>query len=117
MTTTLEMNLRRSDLKCLETGRGFSLKDASGVELTSLKGRVWLTMEGERRDIDLYPGATYTIERDGLTLLNALEPSMVQVHIPLGRRTLWRGWIERFWNWLVRAAEVRARARMTRSHR
>lgn len=114
-TTAMTLNLTDANV-CLPSGHGLSLKNAAGVVLTSLKGRVWLTMEGERRDIDLHPGASYTIDRDGLTLVNALEPSVVQVRIPHVRRTPWRGWIERFWNWLARAAEVRARARIARGN-
>lgn len=114
-TTAFTLNLTDSNV-CLPAGHGLSLKDAGGVVLTSLKGRLWLTMEGERRDIDLYPGATYTIERDGLTLVNALEPSVIQVRMPHARRAVWRYWIDSLWAWLVRAGELRAHARMARGN-
>ena len=101
---------------CLPTGEGLSLKDAAGVVLTAVKGRLWLTLEGERRDIDLRRGATYTIERDGLTLVNAIESSIVRVRIPRARRAAWRDGVARLWDWLVLAGEARARARLARKY-
>ena len=117
MTTTLELDVRRSDLKCLETGRGLALKDAAGAVLMPLHGRVWLTMEGDKRDLDLRPGVPYVIERDGLTLGYALEPSRVRVTIPRERSGFWRDLGERLWAALVRIGEARARARMARGIR
>src|SRR5687768_10796152 len=99
---------------CLSSGDGLTLNDAAGVVLTATKGRLWLTMEGDGRDIDLPRGVTYTIERNGLTLVNAVEPSIVGLRIPHTRRAAWRGWIVRFWGWLVRMAENRARGRLAR---
>ncbi|HKA42997.1 MAG TPA: DUF2917 domain-containing protein [Burkholderiales bacterium] len=113
-TTALETTLTRANL-CLQAGYGLSLTDAAGVELTSSTGRVWLTMEGDTRDINLRRGDTYTIERDGLTLVTALEPSLVRVRIPHGR-TVWHDWMERVWTFLARAAKIRARARLTRGY-
>ena len=98
----------------LESGGVMSFKDAVGVVLTSLRGRAWLTMEGDPRDIDLRPGVAYRIERDGLTLVNALETSLVEVEVPHGQSVRWRAWLQRFWDYLVRAAEARAKARMAR---
>ena len=111
--TSIAINLTHANA-CLPSGYGLSLTDAAGVELTSLTGRVRLTMEGVRRDIDLTPGVPYTIERDGLTLVNAVEAGLVRVSIPHGRRARWRDWSGRVWAWLVRVSEARARARMAR---
>src|SRR4029450_5522057 len=36
---------------CLGSGHALSLPDAAGAQITSLKGRVWLTTEGDLRDI------------------------------------------------------------------
>ena len=97
----------------LKTGQALSLRDAAGVVLTSLAGRAWLTMEGDPRDIDLRAGVAYRIERDGLTLVNALEPSIVQVTVAETQPT-WRNRLERAWRWLARSGRARARARMAR---
>jgi hypothetical protein len=97
----------------LQTGQALSLRDAAGVVLTSLAGRAWLTMEGDPRDIDLAAGVAYRIERDGLTLVNVLEPSVVEVTIGEARPS-WRNRLESVWNWLERSGWGRARARMAR---
>ena len=116
MTAEIMEASRVSARVCLESGGGLSFNDAAGVVLRSLRGRAWLTMEGDPRDIDLRPGVAYRIERDGLTLVNALETSLVEVQVPHGNGVRWRAWLERFWNYLVHAAEARARARMVRGH-
>jgi hypothetical protein len=114
MTHTIEWSGPRASVR-LESGGALSLVDAAGVALTALTGRAWVTMEGDIRDIDLTPGVTYRIERDGLTLVNALEPSLVEVRVQDGKRALWRERFEGIWRWLARAGRARARARMARS--
>ena len=111
-TTALATTLTRANV-CVQAGYPLSLTDAAGVELAPRTGRLWLTMEDDTRDVTLRPGDAYTIERDGLTLVSATEPSLVQVRIP-HRRGVWRERIDRFWATLVRAAEIRARARIAR---
>ena len=114
MTAGIMETSRISARVRLQSGGGISFNDAAGVVLTALRGRAWLTMEGDPRDIDLRPGVAYRIERDGLTLVNALETSLVEVEVPHGQGVRWRAWLERFWDYLVHAAEVRVRARMAR---
>ena len=116
MTAETMETSRTSARVWLQSGGGISFNDAAGVLLTSLRGRAWLTMEGDPRDIDLRPGVAYRIERDGLTLVNALETSLVEVQVPRGKGVRWRAWLERFWDYLVRVAELRAKARMARGH-
>src|SRR5262245_30937595 len=108
---TVNMNLSRASV-CLDRGRGMSLRDAAGVVLTTLTGRAWLTMEGDVRDIDLRPGAAYRIERDGLTLVSALEATCVEVRVPRGNPSPWRASLDAIWNWLAAAGAARARAKM-----
>jgi hypothetical protein len=113
--TAFTTTLSRASL-CLQAGYGLSLTDAAGAELTTRTGRVWLTMEGDARDVNLKAGDAYTIERNGLTLVSALEPSVVQVRMP-GRSAKLRAWLEQAWALLVRGAEIRARARLVRGIR
>ena len=80
----MNMNLTNANIR-LEPRREISLHDAAGVELTCLTGQVWLTMEGDTRDITLSTGDQHTIERNGLTLVNAIEPSLVHVRVPRAR--------------------------------
>jgi uncharacterized protein (AIM24 family) len=61
--------------------RGLALRDARGRTVKCVSGSVWLTMEGDRRDVVLNPGASFVVDRDGLTLLAAQQPSAVQVSV------------------------------------
>jgi hypothetical protein len=98
----------------LDPSRGISLTDAAGAEVEVLTGQVWLTMDGDRRDIVLPSGGVHTIERDGLTLVNAIEPSLVRVQPPQARPAAWKRWLRNAWDVLASAGEARARARMRR---
>ncbi len=66
-----------------------ALHDAGGRTVTCVSGSIWLTMEGDTRDVVLEPGASFTVDRDGLTLLAAQEPSVVQLSAPNQPRTWW----------------------------
>jgi DUF2917 family protein len=98
----------------LGASRGISLEDAAGVEVECLTGSVWLTMEGDSRDIIVAPGDAYAIDRNGLTLINAIEPSVVHVELPRPRPAAWKRWLTSVWDSLVSAGEARARARIER---
>ena len=76
----------------LERFGGLTLRDAGGRTVAVLSGHIWLTMEGDARDVVLEPGASFVVDRDGLTLLAAQQPSVVQVSAP--RRS--HGWWARF---------------------
>src|SRR5262245_1755678 len=115
-TDIMDASPARARLR-LESGNGLAFRDGAGVTLMPLTGRAWLTMEGDLRDIDLSPGVTYRIERDGLTLVNALEAGVIEVRMPAARRASWRRRLEQFWDFLVRAAAVRAKARIARGYR
>ena len=67
------------------------LRNARGSTVTSVSGTLWLTMEGDSRDIVLDPGASFVVERDGLTIVAAHQASVVDVARP--QQT--RGWLER----------------------
>jgi hypothetical protein len=61
---------------------GLALQDAAGAGITCLKGRLWITQEGDRRDFVLAPGESLRIARCGLTLVSAVEPSRLSVTAP-----------------------------------
>ena len=74
------MNMHKTHLKHqIGPRHGLALRDARGRTVTCLNGSVWLTMEGDTRDVILEPGATFAVDRDGLTILAAQQPSVVQV--------------------------------------
>ena len=58
------------------------LHDIRGSTIRAASGSLWLTMEGDARDIILGPGQSFTIERDGLTVLAAHTASEVEVRVP-----------------------------------
>ena len=75
----------------LERYGAMALRDALGSTVTCVSGTLWLTMEGDSRDIVLGAGASFVVERDGLTIVAANQASVADVAGP--RQT--RGWLER----------------------
>ena len=55
---------------------------------------MWLTMEGDRRDVVLNPGASFVVDRDGLTLLAAQQPSTVQVSAQNQTKNWWDRFVD-----------------------
>lgn len=109
----MQIGLTQANI-ALEARHAMTLTNAAGVEVECVTGQVWLTMDGDRRDIFLTPGDAHSIERDGLTLINAIEPSLVHLQPPQARPAAWKRWLRSVWDWLVRVGEARARARMRR---
>jgi len=75
----------------LERYGAVALRNAQGSTVTSVSGTLWLTMEGDSRDIVLDPGASFVVERDGLTIVAAHQASVVDFARPQPTR----GWLER----------------------
>ncbi len=75
---------------------GLALRDARGRVVTCLEGNVWLTMEGDRRDVMLIPGASFVVDREGLTLLASQRSSTVRVTAENQSRT----WVDRLMDFL-----------------
>lgn len=69
----------RSDLSLASTalrrGAVHRIEDGRGLAVQCLSGRLWLTQEGDPRDIVLEPGDLAPIERDGLSIVAALRDS------------------------------------------
>jgi len=55
------------------------LDGARGTTLRVTSGRLWITLENDRRDIVLSAGDSYTIDRGGLTLVEAQGAATVCV--------------------------------------
>jgi hypothetical protein len=51
------------------------LDDARGTTLRVTRGTLWVTQEHDRNDIVLNAGDVWTVERDGLTLVEAQTAS------------------------------------------
>jgi hypothetical protein len=59
------------------------LEGAAGTKLQILLGSVWITQEGDRNDYYLSATDTITLERPGLALVHALEPTELVVWRPV----------------------------------
>jgi DUF2917 family protein len=109
----MQIGLRQANI-ALEARHAMALTDAAGAEVEVLTGQVWLTTDGDSRDIVLQPGNAHAIGRNGLTLINAIEPSLVHVQPPRARPAAWKRWLGNVWDGLVAAGEARVRARIER---
>jgi|KBSMisStaDraftv2_1062788.scaffolds.fasta_scaffold04247_9 hypothetical protein len=63
----------------LSSGELVRLDGARGTTLRVTRGTLWITLESDTRDIVLTAGESYTIDRGGLTLIEAQGPAAVCV--------------------------------------
>ena len=63
----------------LAPGELVQLDGARGTTLRVTRGTLWLTLENDLRDVVLTPGDTFTIDRGGLTLVEAQGAATVCV--------------------------------------
>jgi hypothetical protein len=57
----------------LAPGESLRLRDAVGCTVTCCAGTVWITQQGDLRDIFLAAGQRFTFDRPGLALIHAME--------------------------------------------
>ena len=65
----------------LATGRSLRVRDAAGRTVTCCAGTVWITQEGDLRDVILQAGERFTLDRPGVAIICALK----------GMEDVWRG--------------------------
>jgi hypothetical protein len=56
--------------------------DGEGLTLLCLKGAVWVTQESDPRDIILTAGESFTLDRQGLAVLYALDAACIGMRSP-----------------------------------
>ena len=80
--------------------------DARGTTLHVARGRVWITQERARRDVVLDAGDTFTLERDGMTVVEAQGDTTVAVFNSAAVRAErgHAGWEKRIADWFERTA-------------
>ena len=69
----------------LELGRhaALPLAHVRGARVRSLRGTLWITQEGDGHDHVVRAGESFTVERDGVTLVSAPQgPGMLLVNPP-----------------------------------
>ncbi len=61
--------------RLLELGRyqPLALEQARGARVKSVRGTLWITQEGDREDHVVRAGESFTVERDGVTLVSAAQ--------------------------------------------
>lgn len=84
----------------LERDRVIALRDAAGSTVRCLHGSLWITERRGALDVILGPGETFTLTRNGLTVITALEGATVRLCERKRSRvpdwlTAWRGWFGR----------------------
>ncbi len=83
----------------LEALASLALRNVRNSTIKVVSGTLWLTMEGDTRDVILNAGESFTVERDGVTVLAAHTASVVEVRA----RELNTGWWSRFVGFLDRS--------------
>lgn len=54
------------------------VRNREGVTVECLSGQIWITLDGDPRDVVLDPGQMFTAERDKRILVMALEEATVR---------------------------------------
>lgn len=62
----------------LRPNRLLRLRDGRDVVVGVDSGTVWLTQDGDMRDIILHAGESFRVDRDGTVLLQALDDAAVR---------------------------------------
>lgn len=63
----------------LPKGRTLTLRKPLGQRVECLDGCVWITLDGDPRDVVLEAGQAFTADRNQPALIHALEASLVRV--------------------------------------
>ena len=81
----------------LAKGQTLNLPDAAGVRVASQSGVVWITQDGDPRDIVLAPGESVVLERSTPTIVQAFEPALITIADPkpVHRAASGIGWFAR----------------------
>jgi hypothetical protein len=76
----------------LNRGQLRRLDDSRGTLVQCLSGTLWLTQEGDARDLILEAGDEFCIERDGLSVVSALSACSFVLLLDGASASLpWRG--------------------------
>jgi hypothetical protein len=66
----------------LSAGQELQLHDVAGLTLACESGAVWITQEGDSRDIFLKGGEGFALDRGGLAIVRACRGATVTVRVP-----------------------------------
>lgn len=85
--------------------------DAQGTMLRVARGTLWITLEGDTRDIILSEGEVFTIDRAGRTIVEAQDSATVWVNARFGVRAHAHGVARRIVHWVRAIAKAAASRR------
>jgi hypothetical protein len=72
----IELN---QDSLCLQPKQLLKVRGGRGHSVVCQRGSVWLTQQGDSRDIVLTAGEAFTLDRAGVALLQALGPGAISI--------------------------------------
>jgi Protein of unknown function (DUF2917) len=75
----MDGGLARAEVMRLPAGGTLHLRHAQRQRISVVKGLVWVTQEGDLRDVFLKEGESFTFDRPGLALTQALEEDAILV--------------------------------------
>lgn len=74
------MNIEfNQDGLCLKRNQVVTVRGGIGRSIVCDSGTVWVTQDGDARDIILRAGESFTIDRNGPTLVQAFEPGSISI--------------------------------------
>lgn len=71
---------------CLKSGQVATVRGGLGKTVVCHSGSVWVTQDGDPRDVILRAGESFTLDRKGPALLQAFAPGSISV-APAGGET------------------------------
>jgi hypothetical protein len=83
----MKVHLSATEL-CLSPRQTLSLVDAAGVRITAYQGSLWLTQDHDVRDIVLRAGESFTVDAQGVVIVQALDAARIGLGQPRPRPAL-----------------------------
>lgn len=72
----------RSSVHEIARNKILDIKKALGVTIECLEGSVWVTLDGDRRDVILDAGQAFNVDRKQRTLIQAMDTARVRLIQP-----------------------------------
>ena len=80
----MDINIKHAEFQ-LGFHNSVRVLDAIGSKIACCDGHVWITQERDSRDIVLGAGDTFTLDRAGLTIIQALDTARIELCEPQSR--------------------------------
>ena len=77
----MDIRLEHTAVKLAERDT-ISVVDGKGARIAVTTGSVWITQERDPRDVLLRPGQSFTLDRDGTTIVEALIDAEIALDAP-----------------------------------